>query len=59
MSKISFMMHPKKAFSFVVLNSINVPKNMINDILDGFILRGIKQKDFKGGYDEAIKTILF
>jgi hypothetical protein len=36
-----------------------VPKNIINDILDGFILRGIKQKDFQGGYDEAIKTILF
>lgn len=59
MSKISFQMHPKKAFAFAVLDCINIPKNMINDILDGFVLRGIKQKEFKGGFEEAIKTILF
>ena len=58
-SKIQFKMNPKKAFSFIVLESINIPKNMINDVLDGFILRGIRQNQFKGGFNEAIKTILF
>ncbi len=58
-SKITFQMCPRKAFSFIVLESINIPKNMINDILDGFILRGVKQNQFKGGFNEAIKTILF
>ena len=58
-SKISFQMHPKKAFAFAVLEAINIPKNMINDILDGFILKGIKQKEYQGGFEEAIMTIAF
>lgn len=58
-SKIIFQMNPKKAFSFLILDYINIPKNMLNDILDGFILKGIKQKEYQGGFDEAISTIAF
>jgi len=58
-SKITFQMHPRKAFSFIVNDVVNIPKNMINDILDGFMLKGIRQNNFNGGYDEAIKTIQF
>jgi hypothetical protein len=58
-SKIQFQMNPKKAFSFIILDNVNIPKNMLNDILDGFILRGVRQNQFKGGFNEAIKTILF
>lgn len=58
-SKIQFQMHPKKAFSFIILDYVNIQKNMLNDILDGFILRGVKQNQFEGGFNEAIKTILF
>jgi hypothetical protein len=58
-SKITFQMCPKKAFSFIILDYVNIPKNMINDVLDGFILRGVKQNQFEGGFNKAIKTILF
>jgi hypothetical protein len=52
-------MHPRKAFSFIVIDVVNIPKNIINDILDAFMLKGIRQNDFNGGFDEAIKTIQF
>jgi hypothetical protein len=58
-SKIVFQMHPTKAFSFIILEAINIPKNMINDILDGFILKGVRQTKFKGGFNEAIEIISF
>jgi len=57
---VSFKMHPKKAFCFAVIDNPQSLKNTIlNDIFDAFIKQGIKQKDYKGGFNEAVSVLNF
>lgn len=57
---LSFKMHPKKAWAFAVLDNPQGLKNAIlNDILDAFILQGMEQSKYKGGFDEAVKILEF
>lgn len=57
---VSFKMHPKKAFCFAVIDNPQDLKNTIlNDIFDAFIKQGIKQKEYQGGFNEAISVLNF
>lgn len=57
---VSFKMHPKKAFCFAIIdNPQELKKAILNDIFEAFVKQGIKQKEYKGGFDEAVSVLNF
>ena len=55
--KASFHLHPTKSFSFVCDEIQNLTKKEFQLLCDSFIIQGIKQHEYKGGFYQAIKIL--
>lgn len=53
---VKFKMHPTKSFCFDILES-TIPMKQVNKIINCFIMQGISQHDYVGGFAEAIKKL--
>lgn len=57
---INFHFHPTKAWNFVcTYASENVTKFIYQSLLNCFIDKAISQRDYKGGFEEAILVLSF
>jgi hypothetical protein len=53
---LKFQSHPTKSFCYDIIEA-TIPMKQVNKIINCFIMQGIAQHDYPGGFSEAIKTL--
>lgn len=53
---LKFQSHPTKSFCYDIIES-TIPMKQVNKIINCFIMQGISQHDYVGGFAEAIKKL--
>lgn len=54
---LQFRAHTKKAFVYVVLGNTNMTPKEASRLVEAFTSAGLKQHEYRGGFDEAITTL--